>query len=117
MKNKDIKQLLFENMEKLNPDFNLREITPQPIQPVAGQQPVAQPAAPKQPSDVQTLSRANQNATTVQTASKRINTATEFPEAFRLWFTQLGYKPNNPAISIMKVRTEIEKVMRSMGYK
>jgi len=191
MRNKDTKQLLFENMEKLNPDFKstlneeaqrwnyswgngwnavinnafgdrftwrvweeneaippifssdwadlktfkdaeedmfsaimdrightpksqskLQELAPQPTQPVAGQ-----PVAPKQPSDVQTLNRANQSASMVQSASKRINTATEFPEAFRIWFTQLGYKPDNPAINIMKVKTEIDKVMRSMGYK
>jgi len=116
MAKKDTKQQLFENMEKLNPGFNIREANPnapQPIQPVAGQQqPVAQ-----QPSDVKALGKANQSATNVQNASRRINTATEFPEAFRIWFSALGYKPDNPAVSIMRVRTEIEKVMRSMGYK
>ena len=98
----------------------LQEFAPQAgATPPATAQPAAQkqPAAPRQPSDVQTLNRANQNASVVQNASKRINTATEFPEAFRLWFTQLGYKPDNPAINIMKVKTEIDKVMRSMGYK
>ena len=120
-KNIDSKQLLFKNMEKLNPDFknNISEIvpsnqatTPQPS--VVNQ---AQPSAPKQPSDVQSLNRATQSASSVQRASSRINTTTEFPEAFRLWFSSLGYKPDNPAISIMKVKTEIDKVMKSMGYR
>ena len=114
---KNNKELLFENMEKLNPDFKLQELAPQPaVQPQAGAQPQAgQP--PRQPGDVQTLGRASKNAGTVQTASQRINTATEFPEAFRLWFTSLGYKPENPAINIAKVKIEIEKVMKSMGFR
>jgi hypothetical protein len=68
-------------------------------------------------SDVRTLQKATSNANTVNNASKRINTATEFPQAFKLWFGSLGYKPENPAISIMRVRLEIEKAMREMGYK
>lgn len=75
------------------------------------------PQQPRQPSDVQTLNRANSNASSVQKASSRINTTTEFPEAFRLWFQSLGYKPDNQSITIMKVRTEIERVMRELGFK
>ena len=185
MAKKDTKQLLFENMEKLNPDFKAQEdtshtITPNDLatlkkinfslpreevldwfnqndveyvgmsdiemyikyiemhnskslqelnpnitnptatqttkQPAMGQQQAVN-KQPYQPSDVKSLYNANKTATTVKTAGKRINTATEFPEAFRVWFATLGYKPNNPAISIMKVRTEVERVMRSMGYK
>ena len=115
MAKKDTKQLLFENMEKLNPDFKLQEANPNATQ-TTGQQPIAN-KQPNQPSDVKSLYRANQNATSVRTAGKRINTTTEFPEAFRVWFSSLGYRPDNPAISIMKVRTEVEKIMRSMGYK
>lgn len=125
MINKDSKKRLFEVMESVNPDFNsntIEEVLPQqPAQPVQQQraqpqQPV-QPQQPAQPSDVRTLGKANQAATSVQNAGKRINTATEFPEAFRMWFSSLGYKPDNPAISIMKVRTEVERVMKSMGFK
>jgi hypothetical protein len=75
------------------------------------------PKQPVQPSDVQSLNRANQNANSVQKASGRINTTLEFPEAFRLWFQSLGYKPDNQSISIMKVRMEIERVMRELGFK
>jgi len=114
MTKKDAKQLLFENMSKLNPDFKLQEVAPQPAQPVA-----TQPVAPQviQPTDVKSLNRANQTSKSVQNASKRINTSREFPEAFRVWFSGLGYKPNNPAVSIARVKMEIEKVMKSMGYR
>lgn len=104
---------------------NIEEIAPiakptvgaeQTQQPAMGQQQAVN-KQPYQPSDVKSLYNANKTATTVKTAGKRINTATEFPEAFRVWFATLGYKPDNPAISIMKVRTEVERVMRSMGYK
>ena len=109
MTKKDAKQLLFENMSKLNPDFKLQEVAPQPAQPVAPQA--------IQPTDVKSLNRANQTSKSVQNASKRINTSREFPEAFRVWFSGLGYKPNNPAVSIARVKMEIEKVMKSMGYR
>lgn len=90
----------------------LQEIAPQP-----GVTPPITNQTASQPSDVRALGKATQTATSVQKAGQRINTATEFPEAFRLWFSGLGYKPDNPQISIAKVRTEIEKVMRNMGYK
>ena len=90
----------------------LQEIAPQP-----GATPPVTNQTTSQPSDVRALGKATQTATSVQKAGQRINTATEFPEAFRLWFSGLGYKPDNPQISIAKVRTEIEKVMRNMGYK
>jgi hypothetical protein len=112
---KDSKQKLFETMEKLNPDFKheLNEIQT-PITGVQNQQ----QKQPSQPGDVLTYGKTSKGQTSTQkTAQTRINTALEFPEAFRIWFTSLGYKPENPAISIMKVKSEIERVMRSMGYK
>ena len=81
-----------------------------PRQPVAGQKQT------RQPGDVKRLGLVTQNNATVQKASSAINTAVEFPEAFRVWFQTLGYKPDNPAINISKVRREIEAVMKSMGY-
>lgn len=80
------------------------------------------PAAPQQqqaaqPSDVKALSKAGQTASSVRSASQRINTTTEFPEAFRVWFSGLGYKPDNPAISIAKVKVEVEKVLKQLGYR
>jgi hypothetical protein len=89
--------------------------TQQPAQ----QQPVAQQPAQQEPKTItaQRLSRSYSKTPAVQTASKQINTATKFPDAFKTWFQTLGYKPENPAISIMKVKTEVEKAMRDMGYK
>ena len=113
MKKKDTKQLLFENMEKLIPEFKINEVAPQPTAPTA---PTAN-QTPRQPGDVKRLGQVTQNNATVQKAGQAINTAVEFPEAFRVWFQSLGYKPDNPAINISKVRREIENVMRSMGYK
>jgi len=68
-------------------------------------------------SDVQSLQRATANAGSVSKASGRINTSTEFPQAFKVWFGTLGYNPQNKAITIQRVRTEVEKAMREMGYR
>ena len=119
MNTKNNKQKLFEMMEKLNPEINITELFGSQPPPKSPQQP-AQPAAqqqPVQPSDVKALSKANTNASTVKTASQRINTATEFPEAFRVWFSSLGYKPNNSTINIPRVKIAVEQVMKSMGFK
>jgi hypothetical protein len=53
----------------------------------------------------------------IQNKMSRINTATEFPQAFKQWFAGLGYKPENPAISTSRVLTDIRKAMAEMGYK
>jgi len=103
-----IDKIIAEVLDKFNEPSMGQNNAPQ------GQQQVQQP---RQPGDVQTLNRANQNASTVLSASKRINTTTEFPEAFRVWFSGLGYSPENPAISIMKVKTEVERIMKEMGYR
>lgn len=123
MKNKEnTKQMLFEMLCKIDPTFqsNIMDEASQ-IGATTAQSPIGttptQPAMPNQPSDVKTLGRATQNATTVQSASKRINTAMEFPEAFRVWFSGLGYKPENPAISIMKVKQVVGDMMMKMGFK
>lgn len=126
MKNKEnTKQMLFEMLSKIDTTFQSNiideasQIGTTSAQSPIGSAPVqpTQPAMPNQPSDVKTLSRATQNASTVQSASKRINTATEFPEAFRVWFSGLGYKPENPAISIMKVKQVVGDMMMKMGFK
>lgn len=125
-------------MEKINPKFKQLEIdeitgglppqagvTPQATttpQASPNAQPVQSPAVTPQqpvnaPSDVRTVARMAQSATALQGANKRINTATEFPQAFKDWFASLGYKADNPAISIMKVMTEVKKAMTEMGFK
>lgn len=113
MKKTDNKQKLFEMMEVLNPDFRQDEAIVQSS--TSATTPPTKTVS--QPADVKRLSQATQNTASVQKAGQQINTSSEFPEAFRVWFSSLGYKPDNPAISIMKVKSEIEKVMRSMGYK
>lgn len=116
MKNNS-KKRLFEIMERVAPNFNINEEMGGAASANPGiQQPIA-PQQPRQPADVAALGRANKNAQGVSRTSKAINTAYEFPEAFRIWFQGLGYKPDNPAISIMKVKTEIERVMKDMGYR
>lgn len=90
-------------------------------QPQAQQRLAQQQSQPNQQqkmaSDVKAMQRAGKSATSVQMASKRINTATEFPQAFKLWFQSLGYKPDNPAITTNRVITDIRKVMQELGYK
>jgi len=117
MKSCDTKRMLFEMMEKMNPDFKqINELAPVPTSlPPQSSAPTQQ--QPRMASDVKAVDRANKTATTVQTANKRINTATEFPQAFKLWFESLGYTPQNPAISTSRVLTEIRKAMQEMGYK
>jgi len=134
MKDNSTKEKLFEMLAKLNPDsIILNEVTASAT-PVNGTQAPTQvpttgtpvgataPAATAQPqkplaTDVQALSKATQTATGIQNKMSRINTATEFPQAFKLWFTGLGYKPENPAISTSRVLTDIRKAMAEMGYK
>lgn len=126
MKDTSTKEKLFEMLVKLNPDSVLNEVAPLiggTQAPPAGT-PVgkAAPAANTQPqkplaTDVQALNKATQTASGVQNKMGRINTATEFPQAFKAWFAGLGYKPENPAISTSRVLTDIRKAMAEMGYK
>lgn len=105
---KDDKTLLFENMGKLNPDFNNEQFNANglPTQPV-------QPAT--LPSDVKTLGNVSQKASTINRAAKRIDTSTEFSGAFQNWFTGLGYTPQK--ISKSKVLMDITKVLNNLGYR
>lgn len=120
------KQRLFEVMGKVNPEF-ISEAAP----PIGGTQapaPVGQaattptgtaqlPAQKPLATDVVALNKATQTASGMQNKMTRINTATEFPQAFKSWFAGLGYKPENPAISTARVLTDIRKAMAEMGYK
>lgn len=67
------------------------------------------------PSDVKNLNIAQKGATTVTSKSKAIDTPQEFPGAFKNWFQNLGYKPGK--ISKSFIRTEMEKILTSLGYK
>ena len=67
------------------------------------------------PTDVKNLDKAQQKATNVTTANKRIDQQSEFAGAFEKWFSSLGYTPGK--VSKSKVRQEVEKVLDKLGYK
>jgi hypothetical protein len=60
---------------------------------------------------------AMQANTAMTSKSAKINTATEFPDAFKTWFTKLGYSPDNGDINIAKVLINVKKAMLELGYK
>lgn len=93
---KDSKTLLFERMEKLNPDFQSK-------------------LNEQMSGDIQSIEKAT--TLTQKSANSRINSPTEFPEAFRQWFSTLGFSPDKNPIAIGKVSADVTKIMRELGYK
>ena len=67
------------------------------------------------PSDVKSLAGAQKTATTVTSKSKAINSIQEFPGAFELWFSTLGFQPGK--ISKSSIRSQVETVLTKLGYK
>ncbi len=67
------------------------------------------------PIDVKNLHKAQQQATTVRGRAQAIDTVPEFAGAFESWFRSLGYEPGK--ISKGVVRSQVEKVLTSLGYK
>ncbi len=67
------------------------------------------------PSDVKALAGAQKSATSVTTKAKAINSIQEFPGAFELWFSSLGFEPGK--ISKSAVRSQVEAVLTKLGYK
>ena len=55
-----------------------------------------------------------QTTPTVQNQNQN-NQQNDFPDAFKNWFGTLGYKPDNKDVSIMKINSEIEKVLKGTG--
>jgi len=119
---------LFENFKMLDPDFNLNEATftdafstgnqqPTTTQPTATKPAAKAPVTPSQPSDVKNLAKRSSVATSVNTAASKINTVNEFSGAFKNWFSSLGYKPDNNAISIGKTVSLIRQAMTELGFK
>jgi len=47
---------------------------------------------------------------------KLINNPEKFAPAFKEWFQYLGYSPQANNINIKRVRTDIEAIMKEMGY-
>lgn len=93
MKQKDSKQRLFEVMEKLNPEIKNEQYG------VVGQT--------KMSGDARQVERST--TPVQQTANSRINTPEEFVDAFRWWFTSLGFNPEKNPIPIGRVTTEVTK--------
>lgn len=117
---------IYEMMKKLNNNFNINEDSfPTFNTQTQSQQPQSQQLQPQQVTqqfmpktgDAKTYNKAQEKATSVNNKSNKINTTVEFPEAFRVWFTKLGYTPEKKNITIAKVMSEVRKVMLELGYK
>ena len=66
-------------------------------------------------SDVKALAGAQKTATSVSTKAKAINNIQEFPGAFELWFSSLGFQPGK--ISKSQIRSQVEAILTKLGYK
>ncbi len=88
----DSKKLLFEMMEKINPDFSHDDVS----------------------GDVASAGRLRTAAQ--KTALSRVNTQREFNEAFESWFTTLGVSGKyKDRINITTSLTHIRDVMEKYG--
>jgi hypothetical protein len=90
------KNRLVEIISRIDKDF-INEVT------IVKSTPDTTPQKPTEPPPVQ---QPQQN-----------NKQTEFRDAFKNWFGTLGYKPENKDVSIMKINTEIENVLKDLGYR
>jgi len=106
----DSKKKLFENMEKLIPGFKQPEMSEQ-----GGYQQNTQQGIQQYTGDIKSLQ--NTTTTAQQTAYSRINTPDEFVQAFRVWFSSLGFNPSTNPLAIGRVVSEVTKIMKEMGYK
>jgi hypothetical protein len=104
---KDTKQLLFENMEKLNPTFKIQEVAPIAATSTATQQYGQQPD----------VTYADSTYKTIAPALKQINTPEKFAGAFKGWFQYLGYSPQAGNMSIQRARMDVENALKGLGYK
>lgn len=110
---------VFEMMSKLNSDFKINEANATFNSTLGAQTQQQQTQAQYTPKtgDVKAYNKANNNAKSVTRVQSRIDNAAEFPEAFKVWFSNLGYSPDKSAVSIAKVTAAIRKVMTELGYK
>jgi len=106
MAKKDTKQLLFENMEKLNPEFKIQEIAP-----------VAQTTKTSTSTQQADVQYADRTYSMIAPQLKMVNTIEKFAPAFKGWFQYLGYSPQAGNISITRVREDVVNVMKQLGYK
>jgi hypothetical protein len=109
---KDTKQLLFENMEKLNPDFQPPKENIQELEPIA-----ATSTATQQYGQQPDVTYADSTYKTIAPALKQINTPEKFAGAFKGWFQYLGYTPQANNITIQRVKMDVENALKALGYK
>jgi hypothetical protein len=107
MAKKDTKQLLFENMEKLNPGFE------QPKENIEELAPIAAPTVGAQ----QTQQYASGAYKIMANQLKLVNTMDKFAPAFKDWFQYLGYSPQAGNMTLQRARMDVEAVLKGMGYK
>jgi hypothetical protein len=118
MKKNATKERLFEVITRLDKTFKPvlnEEILPEQVVTAAK---IGAPAVAGQPQaqspDVQ---YADDTYKMIAPTLQRIRTIDQFPEAFKGWFSSLGYKPQLSNITVTQVRIDVEQVMRELGYK
>lgn len=67
-------------------------------------------------SDVKTLKNVNQDPE-LQNARENINSMSEFPIAFRMWFQSLGIERTSTNATIENIKSDVEDVLKKLGYK
>ena len=109
---------LVEMMGKLNPDFKMNEATPTFNSSFTDNtQQSFQPQQKPKNGDVKAYDKTQQQTKSLNKKAEKIDTVIEFPEAFKVWFSKLGYSPDKKNITITKVLSEIGKAMIELGYK
>jgi hypothetical protein len=68
------------------------------------------------PYDVRAMERDLNIMTNVTNSKGRIDNINEFKPAFEVWFQTLGFDPKENPIQISRVRNDIDKVLRDLGY-
>lgn len=91
---KDGKKLLFEMMEKVNPDF-------------------------KQVNEISPDAQRSQQVTTpvAQRANARIDNPNDFKDWFQIQFSTTGFDPKERPITISQVQALVRDAMIALGYK
>ena len=101
-------------MEKVNPDFEQPEKDLQEQQPATTTTNMAAQQKYAGQPDVQ---YADSKYKMIAPALKMINTPEKFAGAFKGWFEYLGYSPQAGNINIARVRSDVEAVLKQLGYR
>jgi hypothetical protein len=105
---KDGKKLLFEMMEKVNPDFKYKSM----LSDIRQVDEIA-------PNQIAPDAAAAQKATTPygQRANSRIDTPQEFQDGFMGWLSTTGFDPQKKPLSISQAQTLVRNAMIKLGFK